>query len=179
MCARLCSCLCFLKQRSWGQGACPDSSLSALLQVRTSARGRSTACGPPTSAHGKPGWTLCHTLTKVTFIFRLLKGHSMTPGAGEEEEGEGSFLPFSFFFLICCHCLKKICLVFSLVLPPLSTCTGTFSSQMLQHKLSLYRFRWLVTGFSPLSPLRSLCRAVAVVPQGMSKHFQPCCALQV
>lgn len=98
MCARLYSCLCFLKQRSWGQGACPDSSLSALLQVRTSARGRSTACGPPTSAHGKPGWTLCHTLTKVTFIFRLLKGHSMTPGAGEEEEGEGSFLPFSFFF---------------------------------------------------------------------------------
>lgn len=117
LCARLYCCLCFLKQRSWGQGARPDSSLSALLQVRTSARGRSTACGPPMSAHGKPGWTLCHTLTKVTFTSRLLKGHSMTPGAGEEEEGEGSFIPFFFFFKFVTTTWKKYTLSLLLYCP--------------------------------------------------------------
>lgn len=123
--------VCAPKAEELGTGACPDSSLSTLLQVRTSARGRSTACGPPTSAHGKPGWTLCHTLTKVTFTSRLLKGHSMTPGAGGEEEGEGSFLPCLFYLFIfnLLPVPEKIYLVFALVLPPLLTCTGTSFSK--------------------------------------------------
>lgn len=122
--------LCFLKQRSWGWEPAPDSSLSVLLRVRTSAHGRSTACRPPTSPHGKPGWALCHTLTKVAFTSRLLKGHSTTPGAAGDEEGEGAFLSsFSFlsFFFNLLLSLEKYTLSLLLCCPSLSTHTGTFS----------------------------------------------------